>query len=174
MIVDGRAVVVDAPRAAMAAGIALIPEDRRGQSLVPIMSVEQNFALANPGAFARRGVIRGALRRQAIMRYIEELDIRPPRPDAIVRDLSGGNQQKVVIARWLAHGRASLHLRRADARNRRRRQERRSTTSSVGSPRTAPPSSSSPPNCPNCSRSPTGSALCARGGSFMTSPIPRD
>jgi ABC-type sugar transport system ATPase subunit len=104
IVVDGKSVLISSPRDAMHAGIALIPEDRRGQSLVQVMTVEQNFALANPGAFSMRGVIRGRLRRQEIERYIEELGIRPNRPDVAVRDLSGGNQQKVVIARWLHTG----------------------------------------------------------------------
>jgi ABC-type sugar transport system ATPase subunit len=88
----------------MAAGVALIPEDRRGQSLVPLMTVEQNFGLANHGAFSHSGLIRGRARRREINRYIDELDIRPKRADAQMRDLSGGNQQKVVIARWLHSG----------------------------------------------------------------------
>jgi len=104
IFVDGKSVDVNSPRAAMQAGIALIPEDRRGQSLVQVMTVEQNFALASPGAFSWRGIIRGRARRKEIERYIEELGIRPPRPDVLVRDLSGGNQQKVVIARWLHTG----------------------------------------------------------------------
>jgi ABC-type sugar transport system ATPase subunit len=88
----------------MAAGIALIPEDRRGQSLVPMMTVEQNFALATPGSFSRGGVIRRKARGRIVRRYVEELGIRPKRPDAPIRDLSGGNQQKVAIARWLHSG----------------------------------------------------------------------
>jgi len=104
IFVDGERTEIDSPRAAMGAGIALIPEDRRGQSLVQVMSVEQNFALASPASFSRRGVIRGWARRQAIRRYIEELGIRTPSPETLVRDLSGGNQQKVVIARWLHTG----------------------------------------------------------------------
>jgi ABC-type sugar transport system ATPase subunit len=104
MFVSGKPVEIASPRAAMHAGIALIPEDRRGQSLVPMMTVEQNFALANPGAFSSRGFILGRRRRREIERYIAELGIRPPRPDVLVRDLSGGNQQKVVIARWLSTG----------------------------------------------------------------------
>ncbi|MDE3176788.1 MAG: sugar ABC transporter ATP-binding protein [Pseudomonadota bacterium] len=104
VFVDGKPAAIDSPRAAMRAGIALIPEDRRGQSLVQVMTVEQNFALANPAAFSRRGLIRGRARRLEIERYIEELGIRPPRADVLVRDLSGGNQQKVVIARWLRTG----------------------------------------------------------------------
>ena len=104
IVVDGKHVDISSPRDAMRAGIALIPEDRRGQSLVQVMTVEQNFALANQAAFSQRGVIRGRLRRQQIERYIKELGIRPNRADIPVRDLSGGNQQKVVIARWLHTG----------------------------------------------------------------------
>jgi ABC-type sugar transport system ATPase subunit len=104
ILVDGQAVAIAGPRDAMEAGIALIPEDRRGQSLVPLMTVEQNFGLANHRAFSRAGVIRGSARRQDIAQYIDELGIRPRRADARIRDLSGGNQQKVVIARWLRSG----------------------------------------------------------------------
>ena len=104
IVVAGRTVEIGSPRAAMQAGIALIPEDRRGQSLVQMMTVEQNFALASPAAFSTRGFIRGRARRREIERYIAELGVRPSRPDILVRHLSGGNQQKVVIARWLQTG----------------------------------------------------------------------
>ena len=104
VFVNGVPVAIASPRDAMDAGIAFIPEDRRGQSLVPLMTVEQNFGLANRRAFSRAGVICGRARRQAILRYIDELGIRPRRADARVRELSGGNQQKVVIARWLRCG----------------------------------------------------------------------
>jgi ABC-type sugar transport system ATPase subunit len=104
ILVEGAAVEIADPRDAMAAGIALIPEDRRGQSLVPVMTVEQNFGLANQGVFSQYGIRRGRARREAIQRFIEELGIRPNRPDVQIRDLSGGNQQKVVVARWLQTG----------------------------------------------------------------------
>ena len=104
VLVDGSPVEIAGPRNAMGAGIALIPEDRRGQSLVPMMTVEQNFGLANQGAFSYYGVRRGKARREAIQRFIDELGIRPNRPDVQIRDLSGGNQQKVVVARWLQTG----------------------------------------------------------------------
>ncbi len=104
VLVEGVPVDIADPRDAMAAGIALIPEDRRGQSLVPMMTVEQNFGLANQKAFSLFGMRRGKARREAIQRFIEELGIRPNRPDIQIRDLSGGNQQKVVVARWLQTG----------------------------------------------------------------------
>ncbi len=87
----------------MAAGIALIPEDRRGHAIVPMMSIEQNFGLASQraspfGGAARRGPPGGD------RRYVAELQIRPANIDDADGNLSGGNQQKVVIARWLATG----------------------------------------------------------------------
>ena len=104
ILVEGAEANIASPRDAMAAGIALIPEDRRGQSLVPLMTVEQNFGLANQGAFSKSGIINMRARRREIERYIAELGIRPNRPDVQIRNLSGGNQQKVVVARWLHSG----------------------------------------------------------------------
>ncbi|WP_188908936.1 sugar ABC transporter ATP-binding protein [Aureimonas endophytica] len=92
------------PREAMAAGIALIPEDRRGQAIVPMMDVERNFGLGNHLRHAPKGVIRLGERRAAIRSYVEDMHIRPAAIGAAMRNLSGGNQQKVVIARWLATG----------------------------------------------------------------------
>jgi ABC-type sugar transport system ATPase subunit len=102
--IAGKPVVIAGPKQAMAAGIALIPEDRRGQAIVPMMSIEQNFGLASDARFSRAGVLRGAARRAEIRRYVEELGIRPANIATPMANLSGGNQQKVVIARWLATG----------------------------------------------------------------------
>ena len=102
--VDGRVVDITGPKAAMAAGIALIPEDRRGHAIVPMMSVEQNFGLASRRRFARFGALRGRARRAEARRYVADLHIRPATLSTPIANLSGGNQQKVVIARWLATG----------------------------------------------------------------------
>ncbi|WP_419728949.1 sugar ABC transporter ATP-binding protein [Lichenicola sp.] len=102
--VAGRQVTIDSPKQAMAAGIALIPEDRRGHAIVPMMSIEQNFGLASDTRFSRFGVLRGATRRAEIRRYVADLQIRPADIATPMANLSGGNQQKVVIARWLATG----------------------------------------------------------------------
>jgi ABC-type sugar transport system ATPase subunit len=102
--VQGAPVAIGSPAAAMALGIALIPEDRRGHAIVPMMSVEQNFGLANHRRFARYGVLRLKNRQAEARRYVQNLHIRPATISATMLNLSGGNQQKVVIARWLATG----------------------------------------------------------------------
>ena len=104
IFVHGKAVDIHRPADAVKAGIALIPEDRRGHAIVPMMTVEQNFSMASQDRFSRLGVLRWGTRRAAIHRYIQEFHIRPPTTTAAMGSLSGGNQQKVVIARWLATG----------------------------------------------------------------------
>jgi ABC-type sugar transport system ATPase subunit len=104
ILVHGNAVDIQKPADAVQAGIALIPEDRRGHSIVPMMTVEQNFGMASQGRFARFGVLRRAARRAEIRRYVDEFHIRPATTATPMSSLSGGNQQKVVIARWLATG----------------------------------------------------------------------
>src|SRR5207244_5086238 len=102
--IAGTRVMPGKPADAMRAGIALIPEDRRGHAIVPMMDVERNFGLGNHGRFALLGVIKGTERQQAARRYVHELQVRPASIGTEMRNLSGGNQQKVVIARWLATG----------------------------------------------------------------------
>ena len=101
IFIDGRAVTIGSPEDAIREGIALIPEDRRREALVLPMDVQSNFGLGNERFFSRMGVLRGDKRRAAIQSYVESLKIRPKRIGASIRNLSGGNQQKVVIARWL-------------------------------------------------------------------------
>jgi ABC-type sugar transport system ATPase subunit len=104
LYVNGKPLDVRRPSDARAAGIALIPEDRRKQALVPVMDVERNFGLANYRQYAPSGFLRLKQRRQDTERYIEEMAIRPRRAGVRIRNLSGGNQQKVIIARWLQSG----------------------------------------------------------------------
>jgi ABC-type sugar transport system ATPase subunit len=102
--VNGKPLDIRHPSDAIGAGIALIPEDRRKQALVPVMDVERNFGLANYRQYAPSGFLRLKKRRQDTERYIEEMAIRPRRAEVRIRNLSGGNQQKVIIARWVQSG----------------------------------------------------------------------
>ncbi|MEZ5430310.1 MAG: sugar ABC transporter ATP-binding protein [Verrucomicrobiales bacterium] len=89
------------PAQAIRAGIVLLPEDRKGQGLVISHGVRTNFALPNLRRFARWGVLSARQETAAFARHGERFGIRLARPDQVVGTLSGGNQQKVVLAKWL-------------------------------------------------------------------------
>ncbi|HEV2371741.1 MAG TPA: sugar ABC transporter ATP-binding protein [Streptosporangiaceae bacterium] len=89
------------PTSAMAAGVGLVPEDRRQQGLVMDMSVQQNMALASLDRLARAGVISSAVEREFAADWALRLRIKVRRLTDPVSQLSGGNQQKVVLAKWL-------------------------------------------------------------------------
>ncbi len=99
---DGQSLSIRSPRDAIAAGIAYVSEDRKAHGLAVKMSVAHNITLANLGALASRlGFIDAARERETAEDYIRRLGIRTPSPEQIARLLSGGNQQKIVIAKWL-------------------------------------------------------------------------
>ncbi|HEV2955367.1 MAG TPA: sugar ABC transporter ATP-binding protein [Xanthobacteraceae bacterium] len=97
------------PAAAIAAGIGMVPAERV-LGLIMSASVRDNIVLPSLGRFIRRGRIDEAAADRAVLELMDLLDIRPRRPDATVSALSGGNQQKVVLAKWLARGVAILLL----------------------------------------------------------------
>src|SRR5579884_3349970 len=99
--VEGKRIVVRSPRSAIAAGIALITEDRKGQGLVLGMTVRENSTLADLRRFVRGLFVDKRAESVAANEEIAELRIRTPSSEQIVRNLSGGNQQKVVLAKWL-------------------------------------------------------------------------
>jgi ABC-type sugar transport system ATPase subunit/ribose/xylose/arabinose/galactoside ABC-type transport system permease subunit len=89
------------PREARRQGFALIPEDRRHEGLITDLTVRENLSLPYLEKLARLGLLRLGLERAAARELIARLRIAPPNPRALARNLSGGNQQKVVIGRWL-------------------------------------------------------------------------
>ena len=90
------------PTAAMKAGIAFVPEDRRQQGLVMDLSVARNATITRLRALSRLGLIRGVAERRLAEEWAQRLQLRFHRLDDAVGTLSGGNQQKVVLAKWLA------------------------------------------------------------------------
>jgi ribose transport system ATP-binding protein len=90
------------PREAIAAGIGLVPEDRKEQGLVTGLSVRQNIGMAMMRALSRFGLVSVARERRLAENFVIQLAIRTPSVDQNVLFLSGGNQQRVVIAKWLA------------------------------------------------------------------------
>jgi ABC-type sugar transport system ATPase subunit len=101
---DGRPMHLHQPRQAIAAGVGLVPEDRKRQGLVLTMSCLRNVSLALHDRLSRWGVLRRRAERQVAGAQFDALRIKAASLDAEVSSLSGGNQQKVVLARWLARG----------------------------------------------------------------------
>ena len=98
---DDRSLMIRNPRDAIAAGICLLTEDRKHQGLVLGLSVLENFGLPNVMRFARFGFINQRREGIAFDRYVDQLQIKTTGRDQIASTLSGGNQQKVVLAKWL-------------------------------------------------------------------------
>ncbi|HEX3927794.1 MAG TPA: sugar ABC transporter ATP-binding protein [Gemmatimonadales bacterium] len=101
MTLNGQPYQPRSPRDAIAAGIGLLPEDRKGQGLVLTAAMRENAVLASGNAHARRGIIDRGAEAKAVAHWIDTLAIRTPSQEQAVQLLSGGNQQKVVLARWM-------------------------------------------------------------------------
>ena len=99
---DGRVLDIRSPREAIRAGIGLLTEDRKLQGLVLRHSVLENFGLPNLDRFSHQGLLNLGRERAEFSTYIRRLGIRVPGQEERVGNLSGGNQQKVVLAKWLA------------------------------------------------------------------------
>jgi ABC-type sugar transport system ATPase subunit len=99
--VSGRPVSIRSPRQAVDAGIALITEDRQRTGLALALPLRTNVTLAHLDGVTRSGFLQAAREKQVTQRYIERLRIRASGPEQPAGKLSGGNQQKIVIAKWL-------------------------------------------------------------------------
>jgi ABC-type sugar transport system ATPase subunit len=99
--VRGEDVRFGSPLDAIANGVAFVPEDRKGDGLLMNLSIGDNIALASLPALSRCGVPRRRHQRQQVGELLASLDVRPPEPSRAVSTLSGGNQQKVMFAKWL-------------------------------------------------------------------------
>lgn len=97
----GQPVRIGSPRQAIRLGIGFVPEDRKAQGLFLGMAVRHNISVTILSALSRLGVVDNRRRDALAKRYVDELGVRTPSIAQRVRNLSGGNQQKVVIARWL-------------------------------------------------------------------------
>ncbi|BCM16768.1 ATP-binding cassette domain-containing protein [Mesorhizobium sp. J8] len=100
--VDGQSGSITSFRKAVAGGIAYLPRDRRSTGIFPTQSVLDNFAISTVSNDRRFGLLSFAARRLRYEAYRQRLSIVAPRPDAAITTLSGGNQQKVLLARALA------------------------------------------------------------------------
>ncbi len=98
---DGRKLKILSPQDAINSGLCLMTEDRKRQGLVLGMTVRENITIADLRGLSRAGFIHRVDERKIAGRFVGELNIRTPSVEQKVRNLSGGNQQKVVLAKWL-------------------------------------------------------------------------
>ncbi len=104
IILKGQGVAFANPREAIAAGIALLPEDRKKEGIIPLRSVVNNAALPSYKKLTRAGVINGQLLRSQVDGVATSVNLRPHDIDRAIRLFSGGNQQKAILCRWLMAG----------------------------------------------------------------------
>ncbi|MEG0839687.1 MAG: sugar ABC transporter ATP-binding protein [Hydrogenoanaerobacterium sp.] len=101
--IDGKAVVIKSPRDALKHGIAYIPESRQTQGLILEKTVESNITLPLLRSFTNRfGLVNHKEQRESVDKWVHMLDVRPNNADFLAIQLSGGNQQKVVLAKWIS------------------------------------------------------------------------
>jgi ABC-type sugar transport system ATPase subunit len=98
---NGLPVRLHKPRDAVRAGIVVIPEDRKGEGLNLAQSIRANVGLASLSDLSTFGVVRARDEKRLAAQAVERFGIRPPAPEVTTRNLSGGNQQKVVLSKWL-------------------------------------------------------------------------
>jgi ribose transport system ATP-binding protein len=99
--VDGKRLRPGSVGAAVKAGVGLAPEERKSQGLLLDQAIYRNITVSSLGRFARGGFLDNSAERAAALELTKSLDVRPPGVDRPARTLSGGNQQKIVLARWL-------------------------------------------------------------------------
>ena len=102
VVLDGVPLTIATPRDAIRQGLCLVPEDRRGRGVIAAMSVRENITLPNLSAFARFGLVNRRAESKAAREIATNLTVKASSIESPVGALSGGNQQKVVLGRWLA------------------------------------------------------------------------
>ncbi len=102
VLIEGRPAAIASPRDAIRVGVGLVPEDRKAQALVLGLAVRENISLASLPSLVRAGFVRLGAERERAEEFVRALQVRTPSLEQKVVNLSGGNQQKVVIAKWLA------------------------------------------------------------------------
>ncbi len=101
ILIEGKPVQINSPMDGKANGIGFVPEDRKQQGLALPFSVERNISMANLSKIEKGLFLSGELEGEMAARQIDELSIKTPSKDTVVESLSGGNQQKCIIGRWL-------------------------------------------------------------------------
>ncbi|MCL5677158.1 MAG: sugar ABC transporter ATP-binding protein [Firmicutes bacterium] len=101
VLMDGKPVRIASPAAAIDAGLAFIPDDRKAEGLVLPLTIRENMVLASLAKVLRLGFVQAKQEQAMVGEYMGKLAVKAPTADQIVGNLSGGNQQKVILAKWL-------------------------------------------------------------------------
>jgi ABC-type sugar transport system ATPase subunit len=101
ILIDGSPVEIDSPEDAIRLGVGFVPEDRKRQALFPNMNVRENLSMSAMQKLSKNGFISRAKENDTVGKHMSRLAIRTQGPNQAITDLSGGNQQKVIISRWL-------------------------------------------------------------------------
>lgn len=99
---NGEKLDIKSPSEAIAAGICMVSEDRRRESIVPLLSVKENIALPSLKDMSKGGILDEKVIEETAQKYVDSLAIKTPNLEQKIGNLSGGNQQKVCLAKWLA------------------------------------------------------------------------
>jgi len=102
VFIEGKQVSISSVSDAVKAGLGLVPENRKEDGLVLPMNIAQNVSMANTNKIVKNGFLSPLLENKLAKYYIDKINIKTPSEKQVVRNLSGGNQQKVVIGKWLA------------------------------------------------------------------------
>ena len=103
ILVEGVEIDTGTPSASIKAGLAFVPEDRKGAGLVLTRSVVDNVSLPHIGEFSKAGWVNSRSRNSTVAKVVESVNLRSRGLSQLTGTLSGGNQQKIVVARWLTH-----------------------------------------------------------------------
>jgi len=102
IFISGEAKRYSSPNVAVRSGVALVPEDRRAHGVAIDLPVRDNITLASLNRYTTAGIVSRSREAKSVDRLIDDLSIKTPHRDQLVRNLSGGNQQKVTLAKWLS------------------------------------------------------------------------
>ena len=101
VLIKGETAHIASPRDAIGKGVALLPEERKKEGIIPLRTIISNVGLPKFGFFSRFGIIKGGEVRDNVDRLAKSVSLRPHDIDRPIRLFSGGNQQKAIICRWL-------------------------------------------------------------------------
>ena len=99
--IKGKPVTIVNPRDAIKAGIGMVTEDRKRSGIVPVRSIKENGSLASLEKFFYGGMLHAKEEEAMDQKYFEKMDVKAPSMETLIQTLSGGNQQKVILAKWL-------------------------------------------------------------------------